>query len=90
MSLVWTVQWDPKAKKQLAKLGVPAQRAIVRYLETRIAPALDPRLYGKGLVGPLKGIWRYRVGDYRILCQIKDEIVTILIIDVDHRKNIYD
>ena len=89
MNSGWSIKWEEKAKKQLAKLSHPVQRDIVEYLNTRIRHASDPRFYGKSLSGPLRGVWRYRVGDYRILCRIKDKEIAILIVDVGHRKEIY-
>lgn len=58
-------------------------------MRKRIATPQDPRRFGKGLTGDLKGLWRYRVHDYRILCQITDQKLRVLVVDVDHRKDIY-
>lgn len=82
MRVVYTLE----AEKQLAKLDKPIQKRIKRYL----AEIENPRSRGKSLIGNLSGIWRYRVGDYRILCKIKDEELIILVLEVGHRKNIYD
>jgi mRNA interferase RelE/StbE len=75
--------------KELKKLGRPAQREIIAYLDERIAGPADPRRFGKGLKADLSGLWRYRVGDYRILCQIKDDELLVLVVAVGHRKDIY-
>ncbi len=77
------------ALKEARKLGRPAARAIVDYFESRIASADNPRQYGKALAGPLQGLWRYRIGDYRAVCKIEDERITILILRVAHRREVY-
>jgi mRNA interferase RelE/StbE len=85
----WAYRFDARALKELKKLGHPAQRDILAYLDDRVAGAADPRRFGKGLKADLSGLWRYRVGDYRILCQIKDRELTVLVVAVGHRKDIY-
>lgn len=75
---------------ELKKLDRQAQREIVGYLEKRIATKQDPRRFGKPLRAQLVGLWRYRVRDYRILCQIKDDVLVVLVVSVGHRKNVYD
>jgi mRNA interferase RelE/StbE len=75
--------------KELRKLDRKAQQDIIGYLDSRVAGKNDPRRFGKGLHADLAGLWRYRVGDYRILCQIKDGLLLVLVISVGHRKNIY-
>jgi mRNA interferase RelE/StbE len=85
----WTYRFDARALKEIKKLGHAAQAQIIRYLDERIATNADPRRFGKALKADLAGIWRYRVGDYRILCQIHDREITVLVVAVGHRKNIY-
>ncbi len=85
----WAYRFDERALKELKKLGHPAQREILDYLDSRIAADADPRRFGKGLKADLAGLWRYRVGDYRILCQIKDKELLVLVVAVGHRRNIY-
>ena len=63
-------------------------KRVVDYMD-EIATLIDPRSRGKSLVGNLKGLWRYRVGDYRIICQIKNDQLIILVTDVAHRKHVY-
>lgn len=79
------VVYTPEAEKQFAKLDKPIQKRIKKYLDE----IKDPRSRGKALIGNLLGIWRYRVGDYRILCKIKDEELIILVLEVGHRSKIY-
>jgi mRNA interferase RelE/StbE len=85
----WVYRFDPRALKELKKLGHPAQQEILRYLDQRVAGGADPRRFGKSLKADLAGLWRYQVGDYRILCQIQDRELVVLVIAVGHRKNIY-
>jgi len=87
---MWQIEWDEQAVEEARKLDKTALKRIIRYLEERIAPSENPKDFGKPLRGAKLGVWRYRVGDYRILCKIEDEKVTVLIISVGHRKNVYD
>ncbi len=86
----WAYRFDERALKELRKLDRQAQKEILAYLDQRIAADADPRRFGKGLHSDLAGLWRYRVGDYRILCQIKDGLLLVLVISVGHRKNVYE
>ena len=86
---VWRVSFSPAAEKALGKLGRTAQVDILRYLKTRIAVSEDPRRFGKALTGGLAGLWRYRVQDYRIICQIKDAEITVLVLNIGNRRDIY-
>jgi mRNA interferase RelE/StbE len=86
----WAYSFDERALRELQKLDRQAQKEIIAYLEERIATKEDPRRFGKQQRAQLVGLWRYRVGDYRILCQIKDDILLVLVMSVGHRKNVYD
>ena len=77
-----------KPRKQLAKLDNSVKKRILDYMD-EIANLSDPRSKGKSLIGNFSGFWRYRVGDYRILCRIHDEELEILVVEVGHRKEIY-
>lgn len=88
--MTWTIRLDDRAAKELRKLDRQAQSRILDYLQNRIACSDNPRQSGKALRGTLSGLWRYRVDDYRIICRIQDHDVTILILRVGHRGNIYD
>lgn len=85
----WVYRFDARALKELRKLGKQAQSEIINYLDERVAGNGDPRRFGKGLRADLAGLWRYRVGDYRILCQIRDGELLILVVAVGHRRDIY-
>jgi mRNA interferase RelE/StbE len=86
----WVYRFDERALKELKKLGQQTQREIIAYLDERVAGRADPRRFGKGLKADLAGLWRYRVGDYRILCQIKDREVMVLVVAVGHRRDVYE
>jgi mRNA interferase RelE/StbE len=86
----WRVEFDRDAARDLRKLGANAQRLILRYLRERIATAEDPRRFGHALTHDLKGLWRYRVGDFRIVASIEGERFIVLVVTVGHRRDVYD
>jgi mRNA interferase RelE/StbE len=86
----YTVRIDDKARKQLRKLDKVQAKLIANWIDKHLEGCHDPRARGRALSGNLKGYWRYRVGHYRLMAQIKDSIVTIVIIDIDHRSRIYE
>ena len=85
----WVYRLDARALKELKTLGRQAQQEIVGYLDERVAGGGDPRRFGNALKADLVGLWRYRVRDYRILCQIQDRELIVLVVAVGHRKSIY-
>jgi len=88
--MIWTVEFDNRARRELRKLDPQTQDRILKWLRQTLAIDEDPRRTGKSLKGRMKGLWRYRVGDYRIISQIQDENVLILVIRIGHRRDIYD
>jgi len=88
--LAWTIEYDPRAIRDLQKLPRPVRIDVISYLDTRIKPADSPRNFGKSLRHDKFGLWRYRMAEYRIVCQINDATNTILVVGVGHRKNVYD
>jgi mRNA interferase RelE/StbE len=87
--LVWTIEITRTAERQIKRLDRPAQKSIVRFLRERLKSAENPRQWGKPLHGDKQGLWRYRVGDYRLICDIQDEKITVLVLEVGHRKDVY-
>jgi len=86
----WKVEWSEYASKELRRLSHPVQDSIIDYLDKRIATGENPRRFGKGLYGNKAGLWRYRVGNYRIVCGIEDKKLVVMIVEVGHRREIYD
>ena len=84
----WTVSVSDVAERQLRKLDRPIQRRILDWLDDRIEACKKPRHFGEPLKGDLAGLWRYRVGDYRILCEIREQEVVVLVLSVGHRRQI--
>ncbi|MEN3067175.1 type II toxin-antitoxin system RelE/ParE family toxin [Uliginosibacterium sediminicola] len=88
--MVWQIELTASAVKQLGKLDKAEAKRITNFLRQRLATLEDPRSTGKALTGPQLGeYWRYRVGDYRILCEIQDGRLLILVIEVGHRREVY-
>ncbi|MBQ3799083.1 MAG: type II toxin-antitoxin system RelE/ParE family toxin [Treponema sp.] len=83
------VVFQETARKQLLKLDKAVRRRIVDYM-AEVSELADPRSRGKALVGNLVGFWRYRVGDYRVLCRIKDKELVVSVVEIGHRSNVYD
>ncbi|MDA3898321.1 MAG: type II toxin-antitoxin system RelE/ParE family toxin [Desulfobacteraceae bacterium] len=88
--MIWKVEFDERARKELRKLDRQAQVNILSYLRTRIATHEDPRRFGDPLRKTLIGLWKYRVGPYRIICYINENVVTVRVLRVGHRKNVYE
>jgi mRNA interferase RelE/StbE len=88
--MAWQIEFSDDADRDFAKLDQSIQRRIFRYLHERIAKAADPRDFGKPLIHELAGLWRYRVGDYRVLCSVEEEKLTVLVVDIAHRSVIYE
>ena len=84
----WQVAFDPAAEKQFSKLGKPAQWDIEKYIAKHLETDEDPRRFGKPYLS-IKGAWRYRVGDYRLVCAIQNQQVTVLVLKVGHRRDVY-
>jgi len=86
----WAYSFDERALKELEKLGTQAQREILKYLDERVATDEDPRRFGKPLRGKLAGLWRYRAGDYRIICSVKEGQLLVLVLRLGNRRDVYD
>jgi mRNA interferase RelE/StbE len=88
--LAWTINYTDSADKQLCKLDRQIAKRIVAFMDDRIAPLDDPRSTGKALTGAVFGsYWRYRVGDYRVICNIQDGELCILVVELGNRKEVY-
>jgi mRNA interferase RelE/StbE len=87
--LAWRIEFETSAKKELTKLDWQAQKRIIRFLKERIAGKDDPRLFGTALSRDLAGLWKYRIGDFRLIADIRDDALLVLIVRVGHRSKIY-
>lgn len=87
--MAWAIDYTQTARKQLTKLDKPVARRILDFMDERVAEQEDPRTLGKALTGPLGTLWRYRVGDYRVICEIQHSAVTVLVIRIGHRGEVY-
>ena len=88
--MVWQIEITNTAKKQLIKLDRQVQSEILRYLRERICTNEDPRRYGAPLRRELTERWKYRVGAYRLICEIQDEKILVLLLMVGHGSKIYN
>ena len=85
----FSVEYNPHALKKINKFGPPVRDRIKTWIETNLQGCKNPRKCGKPLEGKFSGYWRYRVGDYRIIVDIQDDKIVILVINVDKRNDIY-
>ncbi len=87
--MAWTIEYAETAKKQLRKLDRVAARRIVDFMDERVAASDDARRTGKALKGTLGELWRYRVGDFRVICDIQDRVLTVLVLQIGNRREVF-
>jgi mRNA interferase RelE/StbE len=88
--LVWIIKYTESSSKQLKKLDQQTALRVLNYMDERVAVLADPRSLGKNLKGPKMGeYWRYRVGDIRVICNIVDGQLTVLVIEIGNRREVY-
>jgi mRNA interferase RelE/StbE len=87
--MAWKVELDPDAQKELQKLDKPISRRILKFLYQRVARLDDPRQIGDRLQGTLSEFWKYRVGDYRIICSLEHDRLLVLVLRIGHRREVY-
>ncbi len=88
--MVWIIKYTESSSKQLKKLDRQTALRVLDYMDERVAVQADPRTLGKSLKGPKMGeYWRYRVGDIRIICSILDGQMTVLVIEIGNRREVY-
>lgn len=85
----WRVEFLPAADKTLGRLDRQHQRRIQKFIQARLLTDDDPHRLGEACTGPLKGYWKYRIGDYRLVCEIQDRARVILVIAIGDRKELY-
>jgi mRNA interferase RelE/StbE len=88
--LPWTIEFDRRALRDLQQLDHAAQRRILAYLEQRVVSAASPRDLGEALTSTFAGLWRYRVGDYRVICRLEDARLVVLVVRIGHRRDVYE
>ena len=86
--MAWAVEYSDTALKRLAKLERQTARRILDYMDDRVA-AGDPRAIGAALKGPLRKFWRYRIRDHRVICEIIDSRLVVLVLELGDRKDVY-
>jgi mRNA interferase RelE/StbE len=88
--LAWIIKYTESSSKQLKKLDKQTALRVLDYMDERVAVLAEPRTLGKNLKGPKMGdYWRYRVGDIRIICNIVDGQMTVLVIEIGNRREVY-
>lgn len=87
--LAWKIEYSDTALTQLEKLDRTIARRVLNYMEERVAGSGNPRRMGRKLTGPMGGLWRYRVGNYRVICDIQDGVVRVLVLRVGKRDRVY-
>ena len=85
----WTIEYSDTARAQLRRLGPQMAERVVDYMDDRVATRDNPRSLGRALTGPMAGLWRYRVGNCRIVCDIRDDVLVVLVVRVGRRDSVY-
>ena len=88
--MAWSIEFDPSAFAELERLDPPIQKRILSYLRGRIATAEDPRRFARPLRGEKVGLWRYRVGAYRLVCSIEENPDRVRVLRIGHRRDVYE
>ena len=87
--MTWTIEYTASARNQLRKLDKQRARRIIDFMNERVVGLENPRNLGKALIGPLGELWRYRVGDCRLICDIQDDALRVLVVRVGSRDKVY-
>jgi mRNA interferase RelE/StbE len=85
----WRVELDHAAARELRKLGASDRQRILRFLRERLTTDADPRRFGAALTGAFSGLWRYRVGDFRLIAAVEDDHATVVVLRIGHRREVY-
>ena len=86
---MYRIEYSKKAQKQIKKLDRQIQRLLFAWIDKHLEGTDNPRSSGKGLTGDHANEWRYRIGDYRLICDIQDDKMIILALEFGHRREIY-
>ncbi|MEI6847168.1 MAG: type II toxin-antitoxin system RelE/ParE family toxin [Chlorobiaceae bacterium] len=85
--MTWKIEFTASAEKEFSKLDKSVAKRIIKFLRERVS--LDPKFSGKALKGKYSGLWRYRIGGYQVICEIYDDTISVLVVRVGHRKEVY-
>lgn len=86
---MYHVVFSEEARKQIKKLDKHVAAILIGWIRKNLEGCSDPRIHGKSLTADRTGQWRYRIGDYRLICQIQDQTVTVLVLTIGHRRDVY-
>ncbi len=86
----WVYQFEDRALRELKRLSRTDQERVLRYLKQRVIASGDPKAFGKALRNQFAGLWRYRIGDVRMICRLEDDRLVVLVVKVGHRRNVYE
>ena len=90
MTSTWKIEFSTDIAKRLRKIDAASAERIINYLETRVAKAEDPKSLGIAMKGKeFEWLWRYRVGDYRVICELQHNRLVVLVIEIGHRREVY-
>ena len=89
MNKTWHVEYSARADKAFSKMDPFDRKLILSWIDKNLEGCADPRRYGKGLTGDRAKEWRYRIGDYRVIAEIRDDRILVLVIAIGHRSDIY-
>jgi len=87
--MAWKIEFEPAAQRELDKLDKSVANRILKFLHGRVEKLDDPRKVGQNLRGPLSEFWKYRVGDYRLICSLEDDRFVVLVLRIGHRREVY-
>jgi len=87
--MAWRIEFDSAAQKELEQLDKPVARRILKFLYHRVGKLDDPRRIGERLHGTLSEFWKYRVGDYRLICSLENDRLRVLVLRIGHRREVY-
>jgi len=86
---VWRIEYNEVAERSILDLDKPVRQRVLAFMKDRVAPSSDPRVLAEPLHGELRGLWRFRVGDYRVICDIHKVIEVVEVLEVGHRSKVY-
>jgi mRNA interferase RelE/StbE len=86
---VWRIEYNEVAERSILDLDKPVRQRVLAFMRDRVASSSDPKGLAEHLHGELRGLWRFRVGDYRVICDIHKAIEVVEVLEVGHRSRVY-